>query len=101
MAVAQTAASQSSGALASSGQASSTALTPATILATVASEAGLDPDKVGLDATLEGLDIGSLDLISILFALEEQFAIEIVPEDIDLSWTVAEFAAYVASLPTK
>ncbi len=77
------------------------ALTPLAILATVAREAGLDPDKVGLDATLEGLDIGSLDLISILFAIEEQFEIEIVPEDIDLSWTVAEFAAYVASLPTK
>ncbi len=76
-------------------------VTPEAILATVAREAGLDPDKVGLDSTLEGLDIGSLDLMSILFALEEDFDIELIPENIDRSWTVAEFADYVASLPPR
>ncbi|MEI9852905.1 MAG: phosphopantetheine-binding protein [Sphingomonas sp.] len=63
-------------------------VTPEAILATVAREAGLDPDKVGLDSTLEGLDIGSLDLMSILFALEDEFDLELIPENIDRSWTV-------------
>ena len=62
---------------------------------------GLDPDKVSLDSTLAALDISSLDLISVLFALEEQFNIAIVPEDIVMTWTVAEFADYVAGLPNR
>ena len=76
-------------------------VTPEAIMATVAREASLDPDKVRLESTLDGLDIASLDLISILFALEDEFGVEIMPEDVVRSWTIAEFADYVASLPSK
>jgi acyl carrier protein len=77
------------------------AATPEAILATVAREAGLDPDKVKIGSTLEQLDIGSLDLMSIVFALEEELNVEIIPEDIDRTWTVAQFADHVMRLPTK
>lgn len=100
MAIGQTAASQIPAGRVP-GQAMPATVTPGAILATVALEAGLDPDKVSLDSTLEGLDIGSLDLVSILFALEEEFDLELVPETIDRSWTVAQFADHVASLPPR
>lgn len=76
-------------------------VTPEAIMATVAREANLDPGKVRLDSTLESLDIASLDLISILFALEDEFGVEIAPEEVERSWTIAQFAEHVASLPSK
>lgn len=76
-------------------------VTPDAILATVSRESGLDPDKVTPDSTLQGLDLSSLDLMSVVFALEEEFGIEIVPEDIVRSWTLAQFTDHVASLPAK
>lgn len=76
-------------------------LTPEAVLATVAREAGLDPDKVKPESVIADLDITSLDLMSILFALEEEFGIEIAPEDVARSWTVGEFYDYVAGLPTR
>jgi acyl carrier protein len=74
---------------------------PEAILATVARESGLDPDKVKMDSTLDGLDIGSLDLMSIVFALEEELNVEIIPDDIDRTWTIAQLADHIARLPTK
>lgn len=71
------------------------------ILATVSRESGLDPDKVTPDATLQGLDLSSLDLMSVVFALEDEFGIEIVPEDIVRSWTLAQLTDHIARLPAK
>ncbi len=76
-------------------------VTPEAVLATVAQEAGLDPGKVKPETVIASLDITSLDLVSILFSLEEQFGIEIQPEDVLQSWTVAEFYQYVAALPAQ
>jgi acyl carrier protein len=53
------------------------------------------------ETVIASLDITSLDLVSILFSLEEQFGIEIPPEDVQQSWTVAEFYQYVAALPAQ
>lgn len=77
------------------------AVAPEAILATVAREAGLDPETVNLESTLEQLDIGSLDLMSIAFALEEELNVEIIPDDIDRAWTIAQFADHVAHLEKK
>ena len=76
-------------------------VTPDAILATVSRESGLAPDKVTLTSTFQGLDMSSLDLMSVVFALEEEFGIEIAQEDLVRSWTLAQFTDYVASLPTK
>lgn len=84
-----------------SGQEKNMTVTPEAIMATVTREANLDPGKVRLDSTLESLDIASLDLISILFALEDEFGVEIAPEEVERSWTIAQFAEHVASLPSK
>jgi acyl carrier protein len=76
-------------------------VTPDSVLLTVAREASLDPEKVSPQSTIAELDITSLDLVSILFSLEEQFGIEIAPEDVSQSWTVTEFYNYVAALAAK
>ena len=49
----------------------------AEILAIVAEETGVEPGRLSRDATLEALDIPSLDLAQTIFALEERFKIDI------------------------
>ena len=43
----------------------------------IAREQHLDPSAVSIDATFEELGIDSLDGVNILFALEEEFKIDI------------------------
>ncbi|HUX09911.1 MAG TPA: phosphopantetheine-binding protein [Terriglobia bacterium] len=43
----------------------------------IAKEQHLDPSKITLDSTFEELGIDSLDGVNILFALEEEFKIDI------------------------
>jgi acyl carrier protein len=47
------------------------------VLEIIAREQHLDPSKVTMDATFEELGIDSLDGVNILFALEEEFKIDI------------------------
>ncbi|NBC33396.1 MAG: acyl carrier protein [Alphaproteobacteria bacterium] len=53
-----------------------------TIFAIVANERKLDPAKLTLDSRLEDLDIESVDLVEIIFAIEDEFDIDI-PQDKD------------------
>jgi acyl carrier protein len=47
------------------------------VIEIIAREQHLDPSDVSIDATFEGLGIDSLDGVNILFALEEEFKIDI------------------------
>ncbi|MEO6091483.1 MAG: acyl carrier protein [Novosphingobium sp.] len=68
------------------------------ITAVIAAESGLDEARLTPDATLKDLDIGSLDMASVAFELEDRFGFELDPENIDPEFTIAEFVAYVQSL---
>jgi acyl carrier protein len=43
----------------------------------IAREQHLDPEKISIDSTFEELGIDSLDGVNILFALEEEFKIDV------------------------
>jgi len=47
------------------------------VIEIIAREQHLDPDKITLDSTFAELGIDSLDGVNILFALEEEFKIDI------------------------
>ncbi|MEP9352575.1 acyl carrier protein [Xanthobacter sp. KR7-65] len=49
----------------------------AEILAVIAEEASVDPAIVDADTSIADLGIGSLDLIELIFKIEERFGIEI------------------------
>ena len=53
----------------------------------VAREAEIDPDSVRPESTMEDLGITSVDLVQIIFALEEEF--DIYLQDDDLGYDVA------------
>ena len=51
-----------------------------TVIGIIAKEGSVPPEKITLDATLQALDIHSLDGIQIIFTIEDVFNIT-VPED--------------------
>lgn len=61
------------------------------ILDIIAEEARIDREKLLPDATLISLDIASLDVVSVLFAIEDRFGFEVPPEDIRPDATLAAF----------
>ena len=74
------------------------------ILAIIAAEAGIDPAKLQPTATLASLNIASLDVMSVLFAVEDKYGVEIAPEDVTSSETLGQFvdvlvAKVAAALP--
>jgi acyl carrier protein len=46
-------------------------------------EFGVDPDELSLDATLEDLEIDSLDLFELGQILSQEFGIEVNPDDFE------------------
>ena len=46
-------------------------------------EFGVDPDELSLDATLEDLEIDSLDLFELGQILGQEFGIEVNPDDFE------------------
>lgn len=50
------------------------------ILAVIAGEAGVDPAIVDRETSVADLGIGSLDLIELIFKIEERFGIEVPSE---------------------
>lgn len=67
----------------------------------IADEAGLDASKLRPEATLAELNIGSLDMASALFTLEDKFGIEIDPGSIAPSSTIGDLIRRVTDLATK
>lgn len=76
-------------------------ITAEEILSVIASEAGVDAAVLKPEATLVDLDISSLDVVSVVFELEDRFGFAIEPEDIAPTSTIAEFIDHVMSLSTK
>ena len=50
------------------------------VIAAIAAAKKIPPERISLDSTFEELGVDSLDSLTMLFALEERFDIE-VPED--------------------
>ena len=73
-------------------------MTREAVIEVTAKECGLEPDKLEPDAKLTELDISSIDLASAIFALEEEFGVEVQPENISPDWTINQFLDHVMSL---
>ena len=76
-------------------------ISPDAIVSIIADEAGLDASQLQPEATLEELNIGSLDVASALFALEDRFGIEIDPGSIAPSSTIGEITRRITELAAK
>jgi acyl carrier protein len=76
-------------------------ITAEEILSIMASEAKVEVAALKPEATLVDLDISSLDVVSVIFELEDRFGLEIEPESIAPTSTVAEFVDHVMSLSAK
>ena len=67
------------------------------IVAIIAEEARIDADKLKPDVTLLSLDIASLDVVSVLFAIEDKYGVEIQPEDVARAGTLGEFVDIIVA----
>lgn len=74
------------------------AMTAEDVLAIIAAESGVDAAALRPEATLADLDISSLDVVSVVFELEDRFGVAIEPESIAPTSTIAEFVAHVTGL---
>ena len=77
------------------------AMTADDVLAIVASEAGVDAAALKPDATLANLDISSLDVVSVLFELEDRYGVEVDPESIPPTSTISQFVDHVLSISPR
>ena len=64
--------------------------TPSRVIAVIAKTQHLPPESVTIDSTFEALKIDSLDGINIVFAIEEEFGIEIPDDQAKLIRTVRD-----------
>lgn len=60
------------------------------IIALIAKETGLPPERLRPDATIATLDISSLDLVSLLFEVEDRYGVEIQPEELSREMTLRQ-----------
>ena len=67
------------------------ALTADDVLDLVAEEAPVDRATLDRDATLDSLGIASLDVISVLFALEDRFGVVVEQTDVEGCKTLGQF----------
>lgn len=67
------------------------ALTADDVLALVADEAPVERAALDHAATLDSLGIASLDVISVLFALEDKFGVVVEQGDVEGVSTLGEF----------
>jgi acyl carrier protein len=61
------------------------------VIAIIAEEARIDAEKLKPEATLASLGIASLDVVSVLFAIEDKFGVEIPQEEIASTETLGQF----------
>ena len=71
------------------------AITADQILDIIAEEVPIERAELKPDATLEALNIASLDMISVMFALEDKFGVIIEQTDVAETKTLADFIAVV------
>lgn len=63
-------------------------------------EFGADPDKLSPDATLEALDVDSLDLFELSQILKQEFGLEVNPEDFEGVETLGQAQAVLLGYVT-
>ena len=71
--------------------------TESELLDLIAKEAIIDREKLTRDATLEDLGISSLDVISMLFELEERWGVRIEEADMPEMTTLGEMVDFLLS----
>ncbi|WP_395396819.1 phosphopantetheine-binding protein [Novosphingobium sp. BL-8A] len=59
-------------------------------IALIARETGLPPDRLQPEATFATLDISSIDIVSMLFELEDKFGVELQPEELTREMTMRQ-----------
>ncbi|AIT82050.1 acyl carrier protein [Novosphingobium pentaromativorans] len=67
------------------------------IMTLIAQETGIAPEKLHPEATLTTLDISSIDLVSVLFEIEDRYGVEIQPEDIPPDSTLQQLIDRIAA----
>lgn len=67
------------------------------IMEVLANHLEMDVNEISEDATLESLDVDSLDTVEIMMELEDEFGIEINASDVGTGKSVKELADYVDS----
>ena len=67
------------------------AITAEDVLTIISEEVPIDRARLDPAATLESLDIASLDMISVMFALEDKFGLVIEQEDVKDAKTLQDF----------
>ena len=73
------------------------AITADQILDVIAEEVPIERAQLLPEATLEALNIASLDMISVMFALEDKFGVIIEQNDVADAKTLADFISVVQS----
>jgi acyl carrier protein len=58
---------------------------------------GADPSALGRDATLEALDVDSLDLVELGQVIEDEYKVEVSSQDVQNVKTVGDVIDLVAS----
>ena len=58
---------------------------------------GPEPDEVTRDATFEGLDIDSLDLVELAQIVEDEYGVELADSDLDKLETVGDAIDLIAA----
>jgi acyl carrier protein len=61
------------------------------LLDLISAEVPIDRAKLDPQATLESIDIASLDMISVMFALEDQYGVVIEQDDLKDTKTLQDF----------
>ncbi len=64
--------------------------TAAAILEAMRTELSIDPNKLTPEATLASLDLSSLDLVSAIFAVEDEFGVEVSQEEASRAVTLQD-----------
>jgi acyl carrier protein len=71
------------------------AITAEDVLTIISDEVPIDRARLDPAATLESLDIASLDMISVMFALEDKFGLVIEQDDVKDAKTLQDFVDVV------
>jgi acyl carrier protein len=71
-------------------------LTP--VIAAIAKQKQLDPETITSESVLKDLGISSLDAITIVYELEEEFDIEVPSDDLDNLDTVQDIVDSISKL---
>jgi acyl carrier protein len=65
------------------------------VLDLISEEVPIDRAKLDPSATLDSLDIASLDMISVMFALEDKYQIVVEQEDVKDAKTLDDFVKII------